>query len=55
MRFVKEVAHHSVAALANVARAVDLAGLIVRRQSFWDNGLGKIREVLAHRIVISGG
>jgi transposase InsO family protein len=22
---------------------------IVRRQSFWDNGLGKIREVLAHR------
>jgi hypothetical protein len=28
---------------------------IVRRQSFWDNGLGKIREVLAHRIVISGG
>ena len=23
---------------------------IVRRQSFWDNGLSKIREALAHRI-----
>ena len=22
----------------------------VRRQSFWDNGLSKIREALAHRI-----
>ena len=27
----------------------------VRRQSFWDSGPGKIREVLAHRSVMSGG
>jgi hypothetical protein len=26
-----------------------LASKIVRRQGFWDNGLGKIREALAHR------
>ena len=29
--------------------------LTVRRQGFWDNGLGKIREALAHRFVKSGG
>ena len=23
--------------------------MVVRRQGFWDNGLGKIREALAHR------
>src|SRR5918911_241692 len=27
---------------------------IVRRQSFWDNGLAKLREALAHRCRVSG-
>jgi hypothetical protein len=29
--------------------------LDVRRQRFWDNGLSKLREALAHQLVISGG
>jgi hypothetical protein len=33
--------------LARIASA-DLVQT-VRRQSFWDNGLGKLREALAHR------